>query len=232
MEYAGNIPEPISQLTKQRDENMTLWVTQNGEFLYLPTETQAKKKSDELMETIDPKEWWCQKVSKFSVGIKDHLCAYIKRDYSKEHDRSDFSNVSQDEMWIGRITIGLPLMATDTRERSRTAGQRVPLTLQTQLANGNVVNVPVLGKKGFYSYHPTNSKEVIDLYKSMCGSTAEGAETQYLYILLNGGRNVTEDDESTFWLTSLKDALAYDRNQKKEQIAQNRGKSLKPSNLV
>jgi hypothetical protein len=230
MEYAGNLPVPTSQVTKMADPNTTLWVTQTGDFLYLPTEAQAKIKAKAIMDSIVPEEWWAQKVSKFSVGEKDYLCAYIKRDFSEKHDRTDFSNASEDEMWIGREVIGLPLMATDTRERSRTAGKRVKQTIQAQLPDGTVQELPVLGTKGFYSYHE-DIKANHEFYKKMCGSAGDGRQTVFMYILLDGGRNVSEDNPGSFWLTDTKSALRWDRNQLKEEKATARGQEVRPSNL-
>jgi len=230
MEYVSQIPEPISEITKEKDQNTTMWVTQAGEFLWLPTEKQAKEKAKYLMSKLKTKEWWAQKISKFSVGKKDYLCAYIKRDFSKEHDRSDFSNMSLDEMWLGRIEIGLPLMTTDKRERSDTLGERVSQVVQTQMPNGAVEMIPVLGSKGFYSYHEA-TKENIKKYQEMEGMTMKGLNTQYVWILLDGGRNIGVDDPKTFWNESLESAMQIDRNTKKKLNEQESGKT-RPSNLV
>jgi len=229
MEYANQLPEPVAQITKEVDANTTLWVTRAGEFLYLPTEAQAKAKAEEMMKNLNPDEWWAQKISKFSVGADDYMCAYIKRDFSDNHDRSDFTNTSLDEMWIGRTVIGLPLRAMDTRERSGTQGKRVDQTMKTQLHDGRVINVPVLDKKGFYSYHKVD-KKTVELYRKMEGLTQEGLSTQYVHILLNGGRNVGIDDPEEFWGNNLKESLAEDRNQKKGLDQQERGKT-RPTNL-
>lgn len=227
MEYLSNLPEPVQQLNKGVDKDTTLWVTQSGEFLYLPTEEQAKKKAKTLMSKLKPEEWWAQKVSKFSVGQEDYLCAYIKRDFSKKHDRSDFSNVSMDEMWIGRTEIGLPLMATDTRQRTETPGERIAQVVQTQMPDGSVAFVPVLGKKGYYSYHKATN-DMVAFYQKMCGLTMEGITTQFVYVLLNGGRNVGEDIPEEFWANTLKAALDMDRNVKRIARDKDLGRETKP----
>lgn len=230
MEYLSALPEPVQNVTKERDRNTTLWITRAGEFLMMPTMEQAKEKAEYIMSKLKPEEWWAQKISKFGVGKKDYLCAYIIRDFSKDHDRSDFSQVSFDEMWLGRIEIGLPYMTTDTRERSDTRGERVSQVVQTQMPDGSVQPVPVLGSKGFYSYHEVN-KENIKLYRKMEGLTMKGKDTQYIQVLLDGGRNVGVDDVEEFWKTNLDQALKHDRAQKKIEDAKEAGKQ-RPTNLV
>ena len=230
MEYLSQLPEPVQNITKERDKNTTLWITKAGEFLVMPTKEQAKEKAKYTMDNLDPKEWWAQKISKFAVGTEDYLCAYIIRDFSKSHNRSDFSQVSFDEMWLGRIEIGLPFMTTDTRQRSDTVGERVSQFVQTKMPDGSVQKVPVLGSKGFYSYHKV-TKEISKIYQQMEGLTMKGKDTQYIHVLLDGGRNVGVDDAETFWSTTLKQALSHERNKKKVEEAKEAGKQ-RPDNLV
>lgn len=230
MEYLSQLPEPVQNITKERDRNTTLWITKAGEFLVMPTREQAKEKAEYTMEHLNPKEWWAQKISKFAVGQEDYICAYIIRDFSKNHNRSDFSQVSFDEMWLGRIEIGLPFMTTDTRQRSDTVGERVSQFVQTKMPDGSVQRVPVLGSKGFYSYHKA-TKDNAKIYQAMEGLTMKGKDTQYIQVLLDGGRNVGVDDAATFWSTTLKQALTHDRAQKKVEESKEAGKT-RPTNIV
>ncbi len=216
MEFVNDLPTPVSQLTRAPDPDVTLFVSKNGEFIHLPTEEQAKTKVAKMMKKFKPEEWWAQKVSKYKVGKKDHLCAYIKRDYSKDHDRSDFSNTSDSEMWLGRMVIGIPAKRTDTGEHSETRGERIIATEKAQLSDGSVIDVPILEKRGFYSYHEATPAN-IKMYQTMSGMTSEGNQTSFVYVLLNGGRNVGEDDPEDFWKTATDDAMIKDRKLKKIQ---------------
>jgi hypothetical protein len=215
MEYAGNLPVPIATLTKTRDPDVTLFVTQAGEFQYLPTEEQARLKTQKMMAKFKPENFWAQMVSKFKKGKEDFLCAYVKRDFSADHSRSDFSDMPDDEFWIGRMVIGIPLMVTDNRQHSDTQNERIPQSVKSQMPDGSVVDIPVLGKKGWYTDLQMNKKN-IEMMKTMCGLTATGLETQYINVLLAGGRNVSEDDQEEFFSTSTDEALAQDRGIRKE----------------
>ena len=230
MEYLSTLPEPVQNITKERDRNTTLWITKAGEFLVMPTIEQAKEKVEYIMKNLNPKEWWAQKISKFAVGQEDYICAYIIRDFSTNHDRSDFSQISFDEMWLGRIEIGLPSMTTDTRQRSDTVGDRVSQFVQTKMPDSSVQRVPVLGSKGFYSYHKV-TKDNIKIYQQMEGLTMKGKDTQYIQVLLDGGRNVGVDTADEFWSTTLKQAITHDRNQKKKEEDKEAGKQ-RPTNIV
>lgn len=231
MEYVGNLPTPIASITKQQDPDVTLFVTQAGEFLYLPTKEQAEIKTKKLMAKFKPDEYWAQMVSKFKNGREDFLCAYVKRDFSQDHSRSDFSDMPDDEFWIGRTVIGLPLMVTDNRQRSDTQGERIPQTLKSQMPDGSVVDIPVLGKKSWYT-DLAMTKENIAMMRKMCGLTATGLETQYVNVLLGGGRNVSEDDEDEFFKTSIEQALAQDRGMKKAFREKDSVRGKKQSNSL
>ena len=176
MEYEAT-PESMDRDSNFQDPGTTLFVTETGEFIKLPNEAQAKKKVAVFMKKFHPEQWWAQKVSKFRVGMKDYLCGYIKRDHSKAHDRSDIATATLHEMWLGRMTIGIPKNVTDTVEHSETIGQRIPATMKVQLADMSVRDVPILAKKGFYSYHEATPAN-IKMYQKMCGLTIGGNQTE------------------------------------------------------
>lgn len=214
LEYQDVSPSPVAQRVKFRDKNTTLFVTKDGRFVNFPTEDQARKKITAFMKRFKPEEWWAQKVSRFRLGNDDYLTAYIKRDFSEKHDRSDIANRSEHEMWLGREVIGIPSKTTDNDIHSETHGKRIPLTMSCQLSDGSVEDLPVLEKQGYYSYHKV-TKENIALYKKMCGMTMDDIDTEYVFVLQKGGRNVGADDPDEIWTTTTADARLNDRRLKK-----------------
>lgn len=227
MEYQPNMPAPVAKQPTVLEKYETLWVTQTGEFLQLPTQDQAKEQAKKFMEKFKPGDWWAQKVSKFKFGKTDFYTGYIKRDFSKGK-RTDMSTTSENEMWLGRIVIGTSLYVTDTRPQSETMGERIPQTIRSMLLDNSIKELPILGEMGFYSYHPV-TKETTDLYKKMTGETAKGLSTTFVYVLMGGGRNVLEYSPERFWKTSIDDALDWDRNIRVEQQQVQSPKNPPPS---
>ena len=231
MEYADTLPKPVQTDTKLIDKDTTLFVTVTGEFVYLPTEEQSKAKVLKLMKKFKPEQWWAQKISRYRVGKKDFLCGYIKRDFSKDHNRSDFSNTTEHEMWLGRMEIGIPKMMTDTREHSESMGDRVAATIQSQMPDGSVQNVPVLEKRGYHSYHEATPANV-KIYKRMSEmDTVDGNTTAFVFVLLNGGRNVGVDDPLEFWDMDTQGALDMDRKKKRLKFEHESERPAQPRNL-
>ncbi len=216
LEYQENssLPTPVGKQVKLRDKNTTLFVTMTGEFISLPTEDQAKVLVKAFLARFKPEEWWAQKVSRFRLGSDDYLTAYIVRDFSENHDRSDLATTSDQQMWLGRMEIGIPAKVTDQNPHSETHTKRIPKTMPCQLADGTVADLPVLEKKGYYSYHKV-SKQVVELYKKMCGMTMDDIDTEYVFVLQKGGRNVGADDPEDIWELSTMDAREQDRNLKR-----------------
>ncbi|MEM3136729.1 MAG: hypothetical protein QXW37_08440 [Candidatus Nitrosotenuis sp.] len=213
IEYAPDLPKPASMLG-QNDEYTTLFVTEAGEFIYLSTEEQAKAKAKKLMSRFKPEEWWAQTVSRYKQGTEEYICAFLVKDFSKG-SRIDLSTRSQDQFWLGRFEIGIPKMGFDTETQSDTYGERVPVVMTTMKTNGEVEKVPVLGKRGWYSFHkPT--PEILKMYQKMAGETADGKVTEYVYVLQNGGRNIGEQDPDQFWKTTVDQMTVLDRNLKRK----------------
>ena len=225
MEYQPPNLTPASKIPHiMNPKYETLWVTQTGEFITLPTEEQDKAKIAVFQKKFNVKEWWAQKISKFKIGHEDYFTAFIKRDFSKG-GRTDIGELDESEMWIGRTIIGLPLMVMDTRAQSETMGERIAQTIQAQLNDGSVTDLPVFGKKGFYSYHKVTPKTTA-LYKEMAGETADNRVTEYVYITRGGGRNIGEPDESQFWEVSVDDAAQWDRAERKAKPPADTGQSV------
>lgn len=207
-------PQPVAKQISRPKQNQTLFTTVNGEFVYLPTKEQAEIETVKFLKRFNPEDWWAQKVSRFRKGRDEMFVAYLKRDFSKKHDRSDLAAHSIDEMWFGRMEIGIPKMVTDDDPHSDTHNQRIPDTMPMTLLDGTVADLPVLLKRGFYEYTPVNKKN-IELYKTMCGMTLDDNETEFVWVLKKGGRNVGCEDPDEFWEMSLDDATREDRLLKK-----------------
>lgn len=211
MEYQDLVTTPATQKVRKEDPNMTQFVSKNGEFLRFPSEVQAKIKVAKFLKKFKPEEWWAQKVSRFRLGGEDYFSAYIKRDFSAKHDRSDIAHTSDHEMWLGREVIGIPAMTTDNDEHSDTHGQRVSLVMTCQLADGTTTELPVLEKQGYYSYLKV-TKNSIEMMKKMCGMTSDDLDTEYVFTLQKGGRNVGADDPDEMWELSCDDKRLEDRH--------------------
>lgn len=211
MEYQDLVTTPATQKIKKQDPNTTQFVSKNGEFLRYPSEAQAKIKVAKFLKKFKPEEWWAQKVSRFHLGNEDYFSAYIKRDFSAKHDRSDIAHTSDHEMWLGREVIGLPAMTTDNDEHSDTHGQRVSLVMTCQLADGTTTELPVLEKQGYYSYLKV-TKSSISMLKQMVGMTADDVDTECVFVLQKGGRNVGADDPLEIFELSCDDKRLEDRH--------------------
>lgn len=207
-------PQPIAKQVVRPKQNQTLFTTINGEFVYLPTKEQAVIEVEKFLKKFKPEEWWAQKVSRFRKGTTEMFVAYLKRDFSKDHDKSDLATHSADEMWFGRMEIGLPKMVTDDDPHSETHQQRIPDTMAMTLLDGTIAELPVLAKRGFLEYTEVNKKN-IELYRKMCGMTLDDNETEFVWVLKKGGRNVGCEDPEEFWTMSLIDAANEDRLLKK-----------------
>ena len=214
MEYQDIVTTPATQKVRKEDPNQTLFVTKTGVFEKWPTEAQAKIKIARFLKKFKPEEWWAQKVSRFRLGKEDYFSAYIKRDFSANHDRSDIATTSDHEMWFGREVIGIPAMTTDRDEHSETHNQRVSLVMTCQLADGTTTELPVKEKQGYYSYLKV-TKNSIEMLKKMCGMTADDTDTEYVFVLQKGGRNVGADDPDEMWELSCDDKKLEDRHLKK-----------------
>lgn len=209
-------PLPVAKQIKRPDKYTTKFATLRGELIDLPTEDQAKQKVAAFLKRFKPENWWAQKVSRFRQGNDDHLIAYIVRDFSKIHDRSDMAKISADQMWFGREEIGIPAMTTDEDNHSETHGERIPMTMSMSLPDGTIAELPVLDKRGFYNYTKVN-KNTIELYQTMCGMTMDDLETEYIYVLAKGGRTISADDPDDIWDISCETAKLDDRMIKKER---------------
>ena len=213
LEYEENaLPKAMGQ--RLNAKNKTLFVTKKGEFLSLATEAQAKKTVASFMKRFNPEEWWAQKVSRSRLGDSDYFTAFISRDFSAKHDKSDIAETGDHQMWLGRHPIGIPAMTTDRDEHSETHNKRIPATMDVQLADGTIGAVPILEKQGYYSYHKANPENV-KLYKKMCGLTSDDIDTEYVFVLAKGGRVVGADDPDDIWEMSCADMRLEDRNLKK-----------------
>lgn len=212
---ASNLnPVPVAQQIKKPDKYTTMFTTIRGEFILKPTKEQAEIKAKELLKKFKPEQWWAQKVSRFKEGKDDYLIAYVIKDFSKEHDRSDLARLSEDQMWFGREEIGIPAMVTDTDPHSDTYQQRIPHTLPMQLQDGKTEYFPVLDRIGFYNYMKV-TKENVAIFKKMCGITMGDQDTEYIFVLAKGGRTISADDEDEIWEVSCADARLEDRLLKK-----------------
>ena len=211
MEYQDLVTTPATQKVRKEDPNMTQFVTKTGIFERHATEAQAKIKVARFLKTFKPEQWWAQKVSRFRLGNEDYFSAYIKRDFSPKHDRTDIAHTSDHEMWFGREVIGVPAMTTDNDEHSESHGQRVSLVMTCQLADGTNTELPVLEKLGYHSYLKV-TKSSIELLKKMCGMTADDTDTEYVFVLQKGGRNVGADDPDEMWELSCDDKRLEDRH--------------------
>jgi hypothetical protein len=203
-------PQPVAKIPKKIDPYLTDFVTVNGEFIKGPTLEQAKEKVAIMLKKFKPEEWWAQKVCRFRQGKDDHLLAFIVKDYSKEHDRSDLATTQEDQMWFGREEYIMPKLITDIDNRSETFNQRIPHTLPYEGADGQMRMYPVMEKKTYYNYTRASPK-IIELYKKMCGMTMEDHETEYIFVLAKGGRTVTADDPDDVFEISCEDAKLDDR---------------------
>ena len=221
-------PKPIAKRITRPDKNTTLFSTIKGEFLSLPTQAQAEKKVINFLKRFKPEDWWAQKVSRFKQGQNENFVAYIVRDYSKTHDRSDLAKHSGDQMWFGREVIGIPAMQTDTDSRSDTFNERIPMTLPMTLQDGTTQELPVLDKKGFYNYTKVTPAN-IKLYKTMTGMTMDDIETELIFVLAKGGRTLGADDPDEFWETSCEDARLEDRMIKRDRRRKAAADAREPS---
>ncbi len=208
------LPKPIAKQLKRPEKYQTLFASLNGEFVSLPTEDQAKQKVKAFLKKFNPDQWWAQKVSRFRQGKEDHFIAYIVRDFSKNHDRSDLAKTSIDQMWFGREEIGIPAMTTDDDPHSETHNERIPLTLQMSLQDGTIAELPVLEKRGFYNYTKATPAN-IELYKKMSGMTMDDKETEFIFVIAKGGRTISADDEDDIWVNKCEDIKYEDRMLKK-----------------
>ncbi len=216
MSQTGSNRLPVAKTVTMPDKHTTVFTTKKGEFIPLPTEEQAKKKASEFLKKFKPEEWWAQKVSRRRQGKTEYLIAYIIRDFSKNHDRSDLAEYSQDQMWFGRTEIGVPSMITDENRHSDTYGERIPETIPMYMQDGTISEFPVLQKRSYYNYMEVNTKNV-ELFKKMCGMTMDDRETEFVFVIQNGGRNVSADDPDDIWDMTTEAMKLEDRMLKKSK---------------
>ncbi len=203
-------PTPVSNQPKTTDPDKSTYLSPSGEMIQLETKEQAMKKSRKLLKDFKWENWIASKICRFNIQGKDHLFAYIIRDFSAKHDRSDLGNTSEYEMLFGRSKIMVPRKKTDTGEHSDTLGQRVDLTEDVQYADGVVRPMSVLGEIGYYYYTPVNDENIKN-YKKMCGMFPKGDQTTLLFILLNGSRVITAHHPDDFWNHTCAEAQNMDQ---------------------
>ncbi len=203
-------PKPVAQQPVKEDPYLTEFVTASGNFVKGPTLDQAKEKVEKMLKKFNPEEWWAQKICRSRQGKEDHLMAYIIRDFSKEHERTDMAKFREDQFWFGREEYIVPQMKTDTDNHSDTFNQRIPEVLPFRDATDKIRYYPVMEKKTYHLYTPVNP-ETIKLYKALSGMTADDLETEYLFITAKGGRVVNAEDPEDIFTLSVADAKQDDR---------------------
>lgn len=204
-------PTPVTQQPQvATDPNKSTYLSPSGELLQLETKEQAVKKARNLLKNFKWENWIAQKICKFNVQGKDHFFAYIIRDFSPNHDRSDLANTSDHQMWFGRSKIMVPRKKTDTMEHSETLGKRIDVTEDVQYADGTIRPMPVMGEIGYYYYCP-GTEDMIKNFKKLMGTFPKGETTELLFILQNGSRVITSHNENDFWMHDTSEAQNVDQ---------------------
>ena len=150
--------------------------------------------------------------------------AYIVRDYSKNHDRSDLSTTKADQMWFGREEYIQPKLETDHDPRSETHLQRIPaLEVFEDPKDQQLKYFPIMEKRTYYNYlKPT--KQNIEMLKMMAGTTMDDQETEYVFVTAKGGRVVSAEDPADVFEITVDDAKLEDRNimkiRRKKELAE------------
>ncbi len=230
-------PTPVTNQAKVTDPNKSTYLSPNGELLQLETKEQAMKKARILLKNFKWEEWIAQKICRFNVAGKDHLFAYIIRDFSPNHDRTDLSNISDTQMWFGRSKIMVPRKKTDVREHSETLGKRIDVTEDVQYGDGSIRPMPVLGEIGYYYYCPVND-EMVKNYKKLVGMFPKGESTELLFVLQNGSRVITSHNADDFWKHNTTEAQDVDKKRasifddmQKGKVLESNAATVPPPNI-
>lgn len=102
-------PTPRANQSQVTDPDKSTYLSPSGELIQLETQEQATKKARDLLKKFKWEEWIAQKICRFNIQGKDHFFAYIIRDFSPNHDRTDLANTSDHQMWFGRSKILVPI---------------------------------------------------------------------------------------------------------------------------
>lgn len=132
------------------------------------------------------KEWVALRMWKEQRDDGDYLFAACLRKFGP----NDFGNKSKDHIYIGREIVWTGERITDTREGSKTIGQRIDAKAETvtervfdEESNDWVeVKIPINATKKYNYLHKADNDEIVKKYKTLVGPTPRSGKTFFTFI--------------------------------------------------
>jgi len=220
--YAVDTNVRALQIEAQQKDK-TLFVVENQGLQWYSTRSQCEEQAKKIMKDFNPKQYLAQKIVKYRAEGRDHLYAVLYKDFSKNHDRSDIADKNSDILYLGRLEMGVTKKMTDGNERSESFKDRIDATEQVQMPDMSIRDAPILKEVGYYSYLPA-TKQNHEILKATIGIFPKGHQTEFVFSLFNGGRNISVHSEEEFFEMTIEQAQQVDiqkqRLKEKEKLSE------------